>query len=207
MNFEELKQKAKKELEDAIQKQEELIKKLSDNLDNINKFDKGNVIVGPRSEYYLIVDIPVIVKEQLRIPIRHNVYPIMDASRCKLNMSGCVDIVEIPLAKISSVEVINVRDVFNRERSKLIETFQANINDSKKYIDRIQRVIEEKQNDIKQSEAYIKKAEAYDFNGNFENAVNNYLENGRFADDAFDMPPGYNEEYKTSKKLHTIHVI
>jgi glutaredoxin 2 len=207
MNFEELKQKAKKELEEAIQKQKELIKKLSENLDDINKFDKGNVIVGSQGEYYIIVDIPVVVKEHLRVPIRHNVYPIMDASRCLLNMSGCVDIVEIPLSKIKSVEVISVRDVFNRERSKLIEIFQANINDSKRYISKIQRVIKEKQNDIKRSEEYVKKAEAYDFNGNFESAIDNYLKSGRFVDDAFDMPTGYNEEYKTSKKLHVFHVI
>ena len=188
MNFEELKAKAKKELEDAIQEKEELIKNLSDNLDGISKFDKGNIIVGNYSEYYLIVDTPVIVKENLRIPIRHNVYPIMYGNRYSLNMSGCVDVVELPITKMNSVEVISVRELFNRERSKLFEKFQCSINDSKKHIEKFKKVIEEKQNDINRLEEYIKKAEAYDFNGNFESSVNSYTESEQFSKDAFDMP-------------------
>lgn len=205
MNFEELKAEARKELEDAIQEKEELIKKLSDNLDSISKFDKGNVIVGNRGEYYLIVDTPVIVQEKLRVPIRHNVYPIMDVNRCSLNMSGCVDVVEMPLSKMNSVEVISVQEVFNRERSKLLEKFQYSINDSKKYIERIKRVIEEKQNDINRSEEYIKKAEAYDFNGNFESSVNTYTESERFSKDVFDIPSDW-KDYETLKFKHVFNI-
>lgn len=205
MNFEELKAKARKELEDAIQEKEELIKKLSDNLDDISKFDKRNVIVGNHGEYYLIVDTPVIIKEKLRVPIRHNVYPIMDVDRCSLNMSGCVDIVELPLSKMNSIEVISVQEIFNRERSKLLDKFQYSINDSKKYIERIKRVIEEKQNDINRSEEYIKKAEAYDFNGNFESCVVDYLESERFDSDAFDIP-AYSKDYESSKYKHIINI-
>jgi hypothetical protein len=89
-----------------------------------------------------------------------------------------------------------------------LEKFQYSINDSKNYIERIKKVIEEKQNDINRSEEYIKKAEAYDFNGNFESCVVGYLESERFASDAsFDLHPGYNkEDYKTSKFLHTYHI-
>jgi hypothetical protein len=103
-------------------------------------------------------------------------------------MSCCVDAVELPLSKMNSVEVISVQEVFNRERSILLEKFQYSINDSKKYIEKIKKVIEEKQNDINRSEEYIKKAEAYDFNGNFESSVNSYTESERFSKDAFDIP-------------------
>lgn len=207
MDFEELKQNAKKELEDAIQKQEELIKSLQRSFDVINKFDKGNVIIDSSGDYLLIVDTPVIVKEYLRVPIRHHIKPIIDADRCELNMSGCIDFVEISLTKMSSVEVISVREMFEKERLKLKDEFELKIKSSKQYIEKCQRVIEEKQKDIKYAEENIKKRESFDFDNNFEKIVDNYLESKQFSDDAYSLPPGYGKDYKHSSSLRKIFAI
>lgn len=112
MNFEEIKNKAREDLEKAIAEKEVLIQQLKTNFDNLDKFKIGNIIVNTQNKgdligdytYLLIVGEPITTCEYVRIPIRHHVRPHITEKYCPLNMSGAVDIVKIPLSKLEKVK-------------------------------------------------------------------------------------------------------
>ena len=202
MDFEELKQKAKAELESAIKKQEELIKKLEIDFNSIDKFKVGNIVVKPRGEfkgviyydYYLIADTPLVEGEMLKIPIRHHIKLRMDATRCDMNMSGVIDLLEIPISDLESTTVITLKEMFIREKSNLKAEFTATIDSSHHNIEKYQREIEKLQGYIKHSEDYIAESEAYDFDASFDSAVDKYLTSESFQKDLNSKPTAYNRD-------------
>lgn len=206
MSFEELKQKAKNELESAVQKQAELVKQLEMNFDAIDKLKVGNIIVKSRGvfrnvvydDYYLIADTPITEGDMLRVPIRHHIEPRMDATKCDMNMSGVIDLLEIPLAQIETVLVISAKEMFEREKPKLKEQFRSYTVAARQRLNRYQQDIERIQRNIEITEEYIVQAEAYDFDGNFDKAVDKYISSD-FDKDNNTKPAGFNKDYKYSK--------
>lgn len=198
MDFNELKEKRRKELDKAIKEKEELISLLERKFDDLDKFKVGSVIVTDKGAYYLIVDEPVLCSDCLRVPIRHHVY-----AECKfnntigLNMSGVIDCVDIYLDKIPEVKVISVKEVFERDRDKVISSFK----EKGEYYDReLERITD----DIEKLKLRYEKValdkrvyNSIDIESKFDRMVDEYLD-GDFKEAAF---PKYKRDYRDYKGL------
>ena len=198
--FNQLKNKKKKELEKAIKKQSELIeeqnkliKYLENDLYDIDKFSKGNLIVYNDS-YFLIVGEPELIGSKLRIPIRHHIYTELNAFRmcdelrcsCKLNMSGVIDYIDIYLNKTPEIKVISVRELFEKDKIKLIENYNSHRDIYKYRIKRAKEEIKKLSDEIKELEKCDKQINIYNIEDNFNNLVENYI-NKSFKEVAYPM--------------------
>lgn len=188
MDFKELKNKRKKELEKVIAEKEKaiaeknkLIESLQQDFDDFDKFQRGKFIVRECSgsyTYYLIVGEPVLNYDSIKIPIRHHIYPHIFAGKCvSMNFSGVVDYVQVYLDKIPEVDVIDARDIFYREKENLKSSFNSSIDRCKKEIERETSNIEESKKRIKSLQNEIKGLEKVDFDRDFDGFVDNYIKN------------------------------
>jgi len=186
MEFKDLKNKAKRELAAAIKKQEEminqqqeLINNLQLNFDNIDRFKPGNMIKKD-SEYYLIAGEPFIVGNRLKIPIRHHIYPILNMfighpHSITMNMSGAIDIAEVPLDQMDKVNIVSVKDMFYDKKESIRPSIPDTIKGLKLRIERCKRDIEEANNKIEDYTKEIEIYKKYDFDKEFEIILNKYL--------------------------------
>ena len=175
MNFEQLKQKAKDELIKVIREKSALIERLQADFDNLDKFKIGNVIEDD-SRYFLIVGDPRVDGEYLKIPIRHNVYPIIRIVDCSMNMSGAIDLVKIPIAKTTEVKIMTVKEMFNSNKTKLKENISSKIRNNKERIEMCQKKIQDAIAEINALEKTLKETEEFDFDANFDSYIDKYLE-------------------------------
>jgi hypothetical protein len=88
--------------------------------------------------------------------------------------------------------------MFEREKPKLKEQFWSYTVAARQRLNRYQQDLERIQRNIEITEEYIAQAEAYDFDGNFDKAVDKYI-SGNFVKDNNTKPAGFNKEYKYSK--------
>ena len=189
-SFKQMKDQRKKALEKAIDEKNKLIESLQKDFDDFDKFQPGKLIVSKYNTYYLIVGEPVLNYDSIKVPIRHHIYPeIFNGKSVSMNFSGVIDYVQIYLDKIPEAEVIDVRDMFYREREKLKSEFGGIIAGCKNEIKREVNRIEESNKRINILQDEIKEIEGVDFDKVFDSLVDNYINN------AFN-----NSEYVFSKK-------
>lgn len=173
-----MKAQRKKALEKAIDERNKLIESLQKDFDDFDKFQPGKLIVSEYNTYYLIVGEPVLNYDSIKVPIRHHIYPrIFMGKSVSMNFSGVIDYVQIYLDKIPEVEVIDVRDMFYREREKLKSDFSGIIEGCKNEIKREVNHIEESKKRIKLLQDEIKEIEGVDFDKVFDSLVDNYINN------------------------------
>jgi len=182
MNLNKLIEDKRKKLEDAIEEKNHLIKLLHEEIDDFSKFSIGNIIVykydsDTSPTYLIIVDEPILGDETLKVPVRHHVYGYSNGGHPVLNMSGAVDIIEVYLNKLKTVEVITVKELFEREKDKIYEDFKKRISSAEHEIKHEKEKIESSNNRIKELTEWIKKMNNIDFDSVFENSVNDYIEN------------------------------
>ena len=188
MNFEEIKNKAREDLEKAIAEKEVLIQQLKTNFDNLDKFKIGNIIVNTQDRgdfmndytYLLIVGEPIITCEYVRIPIRHHIRPHITEKYCSLNMSGAVDIVKIPISKLEKVKVITPKEMFNEQKDNLKCSLDDRLKMCKQKIERCKQQIESAKSTIETYEGVVKTIKGFDFENNFDNYVETYLGSNDF---------------------------
>ena len=189
-SFKQMKDQRKKALEKAIDEKNKLIESLQKDFDDFDKFQPGKLIVSKYNTYYLIVGEPVLNYDSIKVTIRHHIYPeIFNGKSVSMNFSGVIDYVQIYLDKIPEAEVIDVRDMFYREREKLKSEFGGIIVGYKNEIKREVNHIEESNKRINILQDEIKEIEGVDFDKVFDSLVDNYINN------AFN-----NSEYVFSKK-------
>lgn len=190
MELKDLKKKAQKELEkeikdldDIIKKRQEMVNVLQSNFDDIDRFKPGNII-KTNGGYYLIADEPFVRGDMLKIPIRHHIYPIMNRflgyhPSLNMNMSGVIDIAQVPLKDMNKVNIISVRDMFNEKKESIIIDKQKYIERLKSEIERYKEDIEDKTNKITTYKEEIERCKTYDFNKEFEVLLDEYLNSGK----------------------------
>lgn len=188
MDFEEIKNKARKDIEKAIAEKEVLIQQLKTNFDNLDKFKIGNIIVNTQDEgdsigdytYLLIVGEPIIICEYVRIPIRHHVRPHITEKYCSLDMSGAVDIVKIPLSKLEKVKVITPKEMFNEQKNNLKCSLDDRLKTCKQKIERCKQHIKSAEATIDTYEGVVKTIIGFDFEDSFDNYVETYFSSNDF---------------------------
>ena len=167
------------EIENDIKKRLEMVDILKSKFNDIDKFKPGNIIKTNRG-YYLIADEPFVRGDMLKIPIRHHIYPIMNnflgyPPSLNMNMSGVIDIAQVPLKDMNKVNIISVRDMFNEKKESIIIDKQKHIERLKSDIERCKKDIEDKTNKITTYEEEIERCKTYDFNKEFEVLLDEYL--------------------------------
>ena len=188
--FGQMKAQRKKDLEKAIAEKNKLIESLQKDFDDLDKFKPGKLIVRKYKlqdfafcssgdyTYYLIVGDPVLNYDSIKVPIRHHIYPqTFMGKSVSMNFSGVVDYVEIYLDKIPEVEVIDVRDMFYREKERLKSSLNGTTDRCKREIERENRNIEESKRRIKVLQDEIKEFENVDFDRDFDSLVDDYINN------------------------------
>lgn len=198
MELKNLKKDIKKELEkieNDIKKQLEIVNILQSNFNDIDRFKPGNII-KTNGVYYLIADEPFVQEDMLKIPIRHHIYPFMNKflgypPTLDMNMSGVIDIAQIPLKDMNKVNIISVRDMFNEKKESVIIDKQKYIENLESKIEKYKKDIEDKTNKIIMYKDEIENYKTYDF----EVLLDEYLNSGTIEKN-INNHENYDEKYR-----------
>ena len=180
MDFQEIKDNARKELEKALAEKEEIIKQLQQKLDGIERFKIGNIVIG-RGDNYLIVGEPKIVGSYLNLPIRHHVYPQYSLKSVSMNFSGVIDNLKIPVGEMDNAQVVTIKEFFAMKKDNLRELFEDDHKNIKRKIKQLEDEIKQKKKNIKLYQESDKEYSEADFDGTYDEFVEKYLKSDDIA--------------------------
>jgi predicted ribosome quality control (RQC) complex YloA/Tae2 family protein len=184
--FEQYKQKAKDKLSQAIEEmdklikvKEEMIKELQSDFDKLDRFKPGNFIVNNWGDgvpsYYLIVGAPIIESCQIKIPVRHHVFPILNSNSIYLNMSGVIDMAVTQIDKMDKIKIITIQEYFELQKDKMKKDFNNVIPNYENKINNYKENIKKIERDIKHYENEIEKYKGIDFDAKYNEYIDAYI--------------------------------
>lgn len=164
---------AKAELEKSIRAKEIVVELLEKDFNILDKFKIGNLIKRNPEEYYypyyLIVGEPVLKDDVISVPVRRDIYPTYSVDYCAMHWPLYVDTFSIPMDKLETVEIITVREFFEDYKERYRKNFEKTPIGYKNIIKDLTNEIERYKKKIKENEKKI--AEYEEKTENFKNLV------------------------------------